>query len=394
MDVKELIAEMNAAREAGNVEAYNAAMSAYVKEIAGSTAEEKLEATVALLDKNIMIARGKPQLTSEETKFYSALIKAVKSDSFKSAITETDVVIPQTTIETVFDDLTVNHPIFAHVDQKVVNAKVKVIFAKSGSENKAVWGAVDAKITKEVSGSFEEMEVYQKKITAFIPLPLYLMDLGYPYIDRFVRTILGEAMLNGFEDAIINGLTSVSPIGMIADLSKAGSTDSSTGITTFTAQTPVKVTELTAEGLKAVMKKMARTRNGNPRQISGLFLVHNPDDYYTLIKPAISVQNALGDFVDRMPYNIAFVPSIYMPEGKAILGIDKQYALGVGTFGMGKIEYSDDFQFLDDKRTYKIKAYGNGMPKDPNSFVYLDISGLKRPKLEVTGLVSAPTTGA
>lgn len=388
----DLIKDMNEARANEDVDAYNAAMAEYVKNIASASAEEKVEAAVALVDKNIKVARGKRMLTSEENKFCAALVKAVKSPDFKNAITSTDVVIPETTIETVFDDLTVDHPIFSHVHTQVVNAEVKVIFAKSGAENKAVWGKVDAAITKEVSGSFEEMEVYQKKITAFIPLPLYLMDLGYPYIEQFVRTILGEAMLNGFEDAIINGLTSETPLGMVVDLSKAGTTSSTTGVTTYTKQTATKVTELTADGLKNVMKKMGKTRNGNPRAITGLFMVINPDDYYTLIKPAINVQNALGDFVDRLPYNITFVPSVYMEAGKAILGLDGQYALGIGTYGMGKIEYSDEFQFLDDKRTYKVKAYGEGRPKDANSFVYLDISELKRPALKVEDISkSSPT---
>lgn len=385
----DLLAEMKEAREAQDMEAYNTAMTEYIDLVASGSAEEKLQDTLKMVDQNIMISRGKRILTSEEKKFYAALTDAVRSDNFRNAISSTDVIIPETVISTVFDDLTVDHPIFSHIDIKVVNAKVKVIFAKAGAANKAVWGKVDAKITKELEGSFEEMEVYQKKISAFIPLPLYLLDLGYEYIDRFVRTILSESMLNGFEDAIINGVTSESPIGMVADFSKNATTNSTTGVTTYVKQTATAVTELTAEGLKNVIKKLTVTRNGLPRSLGSLFMVINPSDYYTLIKPAISVQNSLGDFVDRLPYAITFVPSVYCEAGTAILGLDGQYALGIGTAYTGKIEYSDEYQFLDDKRTYKIKAYGEGRPKDGNSFVLLNISGLKRPPLQILDVTPA-----
>jgi hypothetical protein len=54
----------------------------------------------------------------------------------------------------------------------------------------------------------------------------------------------------------------------------------------------------------------------------------------------------------------------------------KRYFLGVG--GKRGIQFSDDYKFLEDKRYYKIVAYANGRAKDNNSFLRLDISGLKR----------------
>jgi len=39
-----------------------------------------------------------------------------------------------------------------------------------------------------------------------------------------------------------------------------------------------------------------------------------------------------------------------------------------------KIEYSDEFRFLDDERVYITKLYANGEAVDNNSFEYLDIS--------------------
>ena len=50
--------------------------------------------------------------------------------------------------------------------------------------------------------------------------------------------------------------------------------------------------------------------------------------------------------------------------------------MGLGSSKNGKIELSDDYKFLEDLRTYKIKLYGNGFPKDDNAFLYLDIENL------------------
>ena len=59
----------------------------------------------------------------------------------------------------------------------------------------------------------------------------------------------------------------------------------------------------------------------------------------------------------------------------------KKYFLGVG--GKRGIQFSDDYKFLEDQRYYKIVAYSNGLPKDDNSFLRLDISNLDPTYLEV-----------
>ena len=73
----------------------------------------------------------------------------------------------------------------------------------------------------------------------------------------------------------------------------------------------------------------------------------------------------------------------HLDEGEAILGIAKNYFMGIGAGSSGKIEYSDEFQFLEDNRVYTTKMYGMGRPKDNNSFQYLDISKLKPQSLKV-----------
>lgn len=84
-----------------------------------------------------------------------------------------------------------------------------------------------------------------------------------------------------------------------------------------------------------------------------------------------------------------------MEQGKAVLGIAKRYIMAIGTGKGGKIEYSDEYRFLEDERTYLVKLYGTGRPKDNTSFLYLDISNLKPlyPIVRVTDYVDARLSG-
>lgn len=108
----------------------------------------------------------------------------------------------------------------------------------------------------------------------------------------------------------------------------------------------------------------------------------NSADYIDYVKPAICIQNATGEWVDKSPYAIDIVKSAYVPAGKAVLGIKKQYALAICESSLdGNLEYADEYKFLEEVRTFKIKLYGDGRPKDDNSFVYLDISELEETAL-------------
>ena len=49
----------------------------------------------------------------------------------------------------------------------------------------------------------------------------------------------------------------------------------------------------------------------------------------------------------------------------------------------GKIEYSDEYRFLEDERVYLIKLYANGFAMDNNAFVVLDITELHPVRFQV-----------
>ena len=370
-----------------------------VSGLAKSQAEKVLQQAIQDHDQSIREARGERKLLSSEKKFYEGLIECLKkgrnsASAFKDAITGIDVVMPDTIIDTVFDDLTTNHAVVSHLDVIRTNAKIKVHFANMGTVKKATWGAADGTIDTEISGEFTKLESGANKLSCFIPVPNSMIDLGPAYMDRFVRTLLYEALANGIEDAVINGIKSTGPLGMIVDFNQNGTTSS--GVTTYKTKTAVALKKWTPKGLATAIKALSKTKNGNPRQVTGrLFMIVNNLDYAETVKPAICVQNGLGEWVDRSPYAITIVESSFVPEGKAILGIEKQYALALCANGIdGNLEFSDEYKFLEEVRTFKIKLYGDGRPKDNNSFVYLDISALEEAQLLVTNVTTTAGAGA
>ena len=122
-----------------------------------------------------------------------------------------------------------------------------------------------------------------------------------------------------------------------------------------------------------------------------MILLVNPQDYYQKVMPATTVQAPDGTYRnDVLPYPMDVIQSVSLPRGEAIIGIASQYLAMAGTSPNGKIEYSDHYHFLEDERVYLVKGYANGMPKDNNAFLRLDISGLQPATWKVTQ-VTAPT---
>ena len=128
------------------------------------------------------------------------------------------------------------------------------------------------------------------------------------------------------------------------------------------------------------------------RKVPNILVVVNPVDYFNKVMPATTYLTPQGTYVNNvLPYPCTIVQDVNVPTNKAIFGIGKRYALGVGKGGAkGAVETSDEFMFLDDKRVYKIKAYGDGQPLDNSAFVVKDISGLQPMKQQV--IVANTTT--
>lgn len=152
----------------------------------------------------------------------------------------------------------------------------------------------------------------------------------------------------------------------------------------YPRKTAVKLDKLNAVNFGRILKIIATDINGGARPVVNPIMVVNPFDYFEKIMPSTTVRNSDGTFRnDVLPYPAQIYQSAAMPANMCVIGLPERYLALIGTSKEGKIEYSDEYKFLEDERTYKIKLTGNGCPLDNNAFVLCDITDLEPEILEV-----------
>lgn len=379
----EILQRMTDAMKNADAEAYSEAMSelsALIEENVMTQARELAD----VADTQILAQRGVRQLTRAENTYYEKVAEAMRSDDPKQALTNLDVVMPETVIDSVFDQLRTQHPLLSKINFQPTAAVIKFLINKNPYQ-KALWGKLTAAITQELASEFDEVNLETLKLSAFLAVSKSMLDLGPRWLDRYVREMMYEALANGLEDSIINNLkTDSGTIGMMADLTK-GAADGK--VITYTAKTAIPVTALSPEKVGEILSGLAKDDNGKSRVIKDVILLVNPVDYFKKVFPATTVMGGDGTYRnDVLPYPMTVIQSPAVAEGKAIIGLAYRYFAAIAMSGGskdGKIEYSDEYQFLEDNRVYLIKLYGNGMPLDNNAFAVLDITGLKPATVKV-----------
>lgn len=343
-------------------------------------------------DSNILASRGVRQLTSKEKKFYENLIASARQEVTPgSVITGIGEALPETTIESVFDDLKQNHPLLNAINFTNTSAITKMVMNKQGSQT-ATWDELNTPITKQLVGEIEIVTMTLCKLTAYMFVTFDMLDLGPAWIDKYVRETLAEALSVGLETAIVDGNGVNQPIGMTRNFT--GSFNSSTGYARNSA-TAIKALDTDTYG--TLLSTLAKAPNGNIRTISEVVLIVNPVDYFTKVMPATTVLAPDGTYRNNIfPFPTKLIQSVGAPEGHAIIGLAPRYFMGMGTAKGGKLEYDDSYKFIEDLRTYKIKLYGMGKPLDKNAFIYLDISNLKNvlPTFKVVTETTTASSGS
>lgn len=336
----------------------------------------EVRAVQAGQDDSVLAARGCRVLTSEEREYYQAVIGAMRSDNPKQALSDVNKVLPETVIDAVFEDLKEQHTLLSAINFQNTGALVKILLSSSGGAAK--WGAINKTITEELSASFLEVDLSLAALTAFLPVNRYMLDLGPAWMDRYVRELLTEALAVELETGIISGNGKDAPIGMMKKLT--GAVD---GV--YADKTAVEVTALSPEAYGPLLATLSKGPNGKSRSVTSVLLAVNPEDYFTRIFPATTVRAADGTYSkDVFPFPTTVVQSAAVPAGKAVMGLPAKYFMGLGTQSGGKIEYSDEYKFLERQRIYAIFLYGYGRAMDENAFILMDISKLEGASLEVT----------
>lgn len=356
-------------------EAYSKAFDEMMQRVAADlTAENeaRMEEMRQSHDAAILAQRGVRQLTSEERKYYMAVIEAMKSANPKQALTDPNLTFPTTTINAVFDELQTRHPLLSRINFRPSGGAVELLMSTDGYQ-KAQWGELCDDIVKELLAGFVKVDTMLLKLTAFLPVCRAALDLGPEWLDDFVRQVLYEALANGLEYGIVAGTGNKEPIGMTRQV---GPDVTVTG-GVYPLKTAIPITDLQPETLGAILATIAVDPSGKPRQVRDVILLVHPADYFTKIFPATTIMGPDGTYRnDVLPFPMTVIQSLAVTQGQAVLGIAYRYFAVAGTPKEGRIEYSDHYRFLDDERVYTIRVYANGRPMDNTAFQVLAISNL------------------
>ncbi|MCQ2479025.1 MAG: phage major capsid protein [Clostridia bacterium] len=324
--------------------------------------------------------RGIRQLTAEEEKFFNKLGEALKESNFKAAIDNLKETFPETTIEDVFREIQEAHPLLDAIDFQYTGLMTKWILSDHATPT-AAWGPINGEIVKEISGAFRVVNLIQAKLSAFCIIPLDMIRLGARYIERYMRGLLVESIANGLEYGIVQGTGKtdvngnvIEPIGMIRKISRDTQITPSEG---YPIKTPETITSFSTAEYARILSILTLSETGKLRQLDGVIFICNAADYLSKVMPATTMLLPDGTYRNNIfPYPTQLVTSNQVPSGKAIVGIAKNYFMGMGSAKTGTLDSSDHAHFIEDERVIKIITHGMGTAYDDTSFVLLDISNL------------------
>ena len=323
-----------------------------------------------------LAARGARPLTPAENAYDEKAIAACKSPDPKNAFTGMNVVMPQTIVDGVMEEMQKTHPLLDMISFMNTTALTTVILNAQPGQT-AKWGALGSKIQQELDGAFKKFDVSLLKLSAFMVISHDYLELGPAWLDQYIRQCLSESIATALENAIVDGTGNGEPIGMTRDVSSGANVVG--GV--YPRMEAVPLADLTPESLGKLVAKLARDPKEptKARSVGDLVFIVNPFAYWEKIFPATSYRRPDGTWIkDVLPIPATIVQSGALDKTHAVLGISKNYFAGLGVLGTnGVISYDDSVRFLDDERVYKSRMQGNGRPMDKYSFLYLDLSALK-----------------
>lgn len=388
---EELRAKIQQAVKDGDTQAFTDAFNQMVEVIGDDVmqqANSRLDEMRQASDAQVLAVRGVRQLTSKERDYYQRLSEAMRAKDPRQAVNNLDLVMPETVVDAVFDELQTSHPLLSHIQFMNTRGAIRMMMNTNGYQT-AAWGPLCSEVVQELTSGFKEVDTSLLKLAAILPVCKAMLDLGPEWLDNFVRQVLYEAFANGLEAGIVAGNGNNQPIGMNRQV---GDNVTVTG-GVYPVKSPIAVNDLSPTTVGNLLALMAVDPNGKARVIRDVILVVHPVDYFQRIMPATTVMGPDGTYRnDVLPYPMTVIQSPAVDQGQAIIGIGYKYFAAAGTVRDGRIEYSDDYHFAEDERMYMIKGYANGFPMDNNAFFVLDITGI-RPAVWKVEQVTSPTPG-
>ena len=167
---EELRGMMQQAIKDGDTDAFYQSFDQMIEQI-GADIKEDYDAQMTQLreevDANVLAQRGVRQLTSEERKYYNKLSGAMKSNNPRQALTDTDLILPKTIMDAVFDELQTSHPLLSRIEFLNTTAVTEMIMNTNGYQE-AAWGKLCDEIIKEIP----EVDAFARDVAYTYTKPL------------------------------------------------------------------------------------------------------------------------------------------------------------------------------------------------------------------------------
>lgn len=353
----DLVKDTDATKE-DKAEAFSDMMNALGADSASYIQKQIDNKTKAFMD----MKAADPSLTAEEIKF----VNEVSTDSSLDKPSSTEILVPQTVVDRIMENLTTQHPLLGVIGLKSNGIRLK--FLKSDASGVAVWGDFMGDIQGQLKAKFSKEEAIQSKLTAYTVLPKDLKDFGAGYIMTYITTQMQEAIAAAEESAFLSGDGVQKPVGLDRDLSK-GTADAN-GVVTYPAKEPAGTltftdTKVAAKQIAEVLIKLSKDADGHPVQISGnTYFVMSPAQHIRL-QAQFMIQNQAGQFVTALPFGMQIVESQYQADDKTTVFVKTRY--DAEEAGNMTITSSADALFFQDEMVYAIKHFFYGRARDNNA---------------------------
>ena len=343
---------VNAVKDNQDLDTQGEAYGEMIEALADSVREEaKAEAELAVRNE---LDVQQSNLTPEQYKFFNEVNTEV---GYKE-----EELLPETTINEIFDDLTTEHPLLNAIGLRSAGPRVK--FLRSETSGVAVWGKIFGEIKGQLDAAFSEETAITNKLTAFVVIPKDLKDLNVNWIEAFVRAQITEAFSVAIELAVVDGDGDSKPVGLNRDVSK-GSVNGET--TTYPKKQPEGTLTFgsvrdTIDELTKVMKFHSVKENGYSQEVSGnVIMIVNPENKWE-VEAQHTVMNANGAYVTALPFNIQIIESAAQPAGEVTTFVRGRYDAVVG--GGITIRKYDQALPIEDMDLFTAKQFVYGKAKD------------------------------
>lgn len=327
-------------------------------------------------DERVLEQRGYRQLTSAEKKFYEKMIQSVKEDKpLEKLLQEVpEDAMPTSIIEDAYKEIKQEHPLLEAINFHFVGTTIKWILSDHTSQ-KAKWGKITDEIVEEITSGLKEIDITQNKLSAFIFIEQGMLEMGPVFLNGYVKEVLKESLALGAEAGFISGTGVNEPIGMDRDIHEGVEVSTVTG---YPKKEAIKLKSFMPTEYGPVLARLATTEKGNNRTFDEVTLICNQTDYLSKVMPSSVMLTGNGSFAkDVFPFATNVIRSSSMATGEALLGLPEEYSAFLGSNKEGVIESSDEYKFVEDLKTFKIKLYGTGRAYDNTCWLLIDISELE-----------------